>query len=205
MNAQAKRNNRSWGNKQHAQPKRGYNPGAAPVSRTLVITVLLLVGASVWALYALNQVEVGNQGRVSTPGTPSDIDKSARAVSNERVPADQQAKSDGDYDFYSKLKDFEVEILEADSYSSDRAEDASYHYIIQAGSFKTEEQADRRRAELTLLGLEPKIDHNTNSRGEMWYRVRLGPFESKKKMAEARTSIIGNGVEAMVMKRKKSG
>jgi len=73
--------------------------------------------------------------------------------------------------------------------------------LIQAGSFKTAEQAERLLVELKLLALDPKISSAINSSGNRWYRVRLGPFKSRREMAAVRNTIISNGIEAMVMRR----
>ena len=106
-----------------------------------------------------------------------------------------------EYTFYSKLKDFEVLIPENTGYESQREVEKEFFYLIQAGSFKTAEQAERRLVELKLLALDPKISSAINSSGNRWYRVRLGPFKSRRERAAVRNTIISNGIEAMVMRR----
>ncbi|MGB1191994.1 MAG: SPOR domain-containing protein, partial [Pseudomonadales bacterium] len=69
-------------------------------------------------------------------------------------------------------------VSEDSAYNSSRSVDDNYIYLIQAGSFKTQAQAEKLLVELTLLGLEPKIDKSRNASGNLWYRVRLGPFEN---------------------------
>ena len=77
------------------------------------------------------------------------------------------------------------------------AED-NYIYLIQAGSFKTKAQAEKLLVELTLLGLEPKINSAKNASGNLWYRVRLGPFTTRGGMTAARSTIISNNAVCTV-------
>ncbi|MDI1302347.1 MAG: SPOR domain-containing protein [bacterium] len=73
-------------------------------------------------------------------------------------------------------------------------------YFLQAGSFKSEAEADKRRASILLLGLPVKILKVPAKPGETWYRVVVGPIRGKDSLQSARTSLRSNGVETMVMK-----
>jgi len=53
--------------------------------------------------------------------------------------------------------------------------------ILQVGSFRRYEEADRRKAELALLGYSANVQA-ANVNGETWHRVKLGPLPD----AEAR-------------------
>lgn len=153
---------------------------------TVVIVILFSLG-----LYALNQLESAKVTRASKPATSTSITEEKSLPSKE-----------DDYTFYSRLKDFEVVVNKESAYSSSRSTDDNYIYLIQAGSFKTKAQAEKLLVELTLLGLEPKINSEKNTSGNLWYRVRLGPFTTRGGMTAARSTIISNNIEAMVMKRK---
>ena len=52
---------------------------------------------------------------------------------------------------------------------------------LQVGSFRRYEEADRRKAELALLGYNPSVQA-ANVNGETWHRVKIGPLPD----AEAR-------------------
>jgi cell division protein FtsN len=73
-------------------------------------------------------------------------------------------------------------------------------FLLQAGSFRQREDAERRRAELILLGLEPKIEASSSDNGR-WFRVYLGPFESHKSMSRARGLTANQNIETLVLKR----
>ena len=153
---------------------------------TVVIVILFSLG-----LYTLNQLESAKVTRTNKAATSTII------TEEKSVPSKED-----DYTFYSRLKDFEVVVNEESAYNSSRSVSENYIYLIQAGSFKTKAQAERLLVELTLLGLEPNINSAKNSSGNLWYRVRLGPFTTRGGMTAARSTIISNNLEAMVMKRK---
>jgi len=51
-------------------------------------------------------------------------------------------------------------------------------YVLQAGSYTSHADADRLKAELAMLGMESHIQQVTIEDRGVFYRVRLGPFES---------------------------
>ncbi len=48
-------------------------------------------------------------------------------------------------------------------------------FELQVGSFRRYEEADRRKAELALLGFSANIQ-SANVHGETWHRVKVGPL-----------------------------
>jgi len=52
-------------------------------------------------------------------------------------------------------------------------------YYLQVASFKHFSEADRLKAELTLLGYSTHIE-NKHYNHQTWYRVRIGPFDDLK-------------------------
>ena len=109
------------------------------------------------------------------------------------------------FDFYTQLREqkIEVDVEPAAQFSKRPAEGTlSEVYLLQAGSFRQREDADRRRAELLLLGLEPDIEETTGDNGR-WHRVYLGPFESRSAMARARSLTANQGIDTLVLKRNR--
>lgn len=74
-------------------------------------------------------------------------------------------------------------------------------YVLQAGSFKSEAEADKRRASILLLGLPVKILHAPVKPGEIWYRVVVGPLKGKEATQSARAHLRSNGVDSLVLKQ----
>ena len=77
----------------------------------------------------------------------------------EGAAADVEPKKNR-FDFYDMLPNFEVVIPEEDPEviqdTEPKAIDVPGSYVLQAGSFTTYEDADRRRAQLALHGYQPR-------------------------------------------------
>lgn len=109
------------------------------------------------------------------------------------------------FDFYDKLRKprFDVEVEPAADVAKPPTDTSSTQvYLLQAGSFRQREDADRRRAELLLLGLEPTIEETNGDNGR-WNRVYLGPFESRSAMARARGLTANQDIDTLVLKRNR--
>jgi cell division protein FtsN len=85
------------------------------------------------------------------------------------------------YDFYEKLQNFEVVIPEKDREVSNARNSAPVKierpgvYVLQAGSYRQQEVADRTRAQLKLQGIDANVQRVAVD-DDVWYRVRIGPL-----------------------------
>jgi len=107
------------------------------------------------------------------------------------------------YDFYTLLPEqtIDVDVDPAEVTAPAESPQASREvYVLQAGSFRQREDADRRRAELILLGLQPDIQETSGDNGR-WFRVYLGPFGSRTEMSRARSLTAGQDIDTLVLKR----
>ena len=77
--------------------------------------------------------------------------------------------------------------------------------MLQAGSFKHAEDADRLRAKLILLGLDTKVEAVSGKGKGTWHRVQVGPFKSRSRLSKARNTLIAQGIETLLLKKKVSG
>lgn len=82
------------------------------------------------------------------------------------------------FDFYDMLPNFEVIIPEQEpDVSQDKelkAIERPGNYVLQAGSFTDFADADRRRAQLALQGIESRIQR-VSIDDKTYHRVRIGP------------------------------
>jgi hypothetical protein len=105
------------------------------------------------------------------------------------------------FDFYTLLPEQTMEV-EPVAAVKPRGSSATEFYLVQAGSFRQREDADRRRAELLLLGLEPTVEETSGDNGR-WFRVYLGPFDSRSRMAKARSLTAAQDIDTLLLKRSK--
>lgn len=82
--------------------------------------------------------------------------------------------------------------------AADAADDGS-RYVLQAGAFKTPEDADGMRARLALLGLDARV-FPVEQGGATLYRVRLGPYGQIDDINRIRKLLASNDIDAQVIR-----
>lgn len=96
------------------------------------------------------------------------------------------------FEFYDMLPNFEVIIPEQEAdVSTDTTERAVVQpgtYVLQAGSFTRYADADRRRAQLALQGIESTIQRVTID-NKTYHRVRIGPIADLDRLNVLRTRL----------------
>ncbi|MDH5553267.1 MAG: SPOR domain-containing protein, partial [Nitrosomonas sp.] len=74
------------------------------------------------------------------------------------------------------------------------------HYFLQAGSFRSTNDAENQKARLALLGVVADIQSADLAERGVWYRVRIGPFIRMNKVEEVRASLQLNGIDTHFIK-----
>jgi len=72
--------------------------------------------------------------------------------------------------------------------------------VLQAASFRAQDDAERLRAALLLMDL-PAATSDINLSNGQWYRVTVGPFDSEVKAQRALTRLRENDIAAIWTKR----
>jgi cell division protein FtsN len=75
-------------------------------------------------------------------------------------------------------------------------------YLLQAGSFRTRAEADRRRGELTLSGYDVQVQEGTTGNGERWFRVMVGPYGNEVDMQKAREELAAARIDTLPIRQK---
>lgn len=74
-----------------------------------------------------------------------------------------------------------------------------FTYFVQAGAFRSQDDAEAQRAKLAMLGIDAAITEREQS-GRTVYRVRVGPFNQKAMAELTQEQLQVNGVEAGVVR-----
>ena len=74
-----------------------------------------------------------------------------------------------------------------------------FNYFIQAGAFRTPEDAEQQRARLLLLGMQAKVTEREQS-GRTVYRVRVGPFDKKDDADKVKERLDNNSIETALVR-----
>ncbi len=113
-------------------------------------------------------------------------------------------KSAEKYDFYEMLPNFEVVVPEKDKdVKRDPPATAKIErpgvYVLQAGSYRNEADADRVRAQLALQGVDAKVQRVAVD-ADVWHRVRIGPISNLDELNKTRKQLQAAEVDALVIR-----
>ena len=104
------------------------------------------------------------------------------------------------FDFYTMLPAFEMIIADeepdVDEDVEPQAIDEPGVYLLQAGSFSTHNDADRRRAELALQGIVSRVQRaRVNNRD--YFRVYVGPIDDLDELNVTRSRLRAAKIDVM--------
>lgn len=75
-------------------------------------------------------------------------------------------------------------------------------YMLQAGSFHHQSDADQRRAKLILKGFQVSVQPVQLDNGETWHRVMIGPYNDLTDLHAAQDKLIALGIETLPIQVK---
>ncbi len=74
-----------------------------------------------------------------------------------------------------------------------------FSYFVQAGAYRTAEDAEGQRAKLSLGGIEAKVSEREQA-GRIVYRVRVGPFDKREDADRTKDKLESLGMEAALVR-----
>ncbi|RYF73873.1 MAG: sporulation protein [Comamonadaceae bacterium] len=74
-----------------------------------------------------------------------------------------------------------------------------FMYFVQAGAFRTNEDAESQRAKLSLMGVQARVTEREQS-GRTVFRVRAGPFDQKDEADRLKERLDGSGLESALVR-----
>ncbi|HVN44226.1 MAG TPA: SPOR domain-containing protein [Steroidobacteraceae bacterium] len=144
----------------------------------------------------------GRHRALETPDAPRpDPHRSARAAA---AAADASGKPAEKYDFYEMLPNFEVVVPEKDKevkrdLPAAARIDRPGVYVLQAGSYRNEADANRVRAQLALQGITATVQRVAVD-ADVWHRVRIGPINNLDELNKLRRQLQAADVDALVIR-----
>ncbi len=131
----------------------------------------------------------------------------ARGVKKKQtqIPPKPPVTNKPKFDFYTILPELEVAIPEQELINTESKNTTStvhHQYILQAGSFKKFEEADKLKARLALQGIEASIQKVKINDTDTWHRVRIGPMNNIKILNNTRRRLRALGIASIVVKNK---
>lgn len=163
----------------------------------------LTIGLSVaFAVYVKDrepplEVAATQQQAASLQGV---LDNSGENIADVAAPEDPPRNR---FDFYDLLPAFEI-IIDEDEPDvavdvAPQAIDEPGLFLLQAGSFSTHNDADRRRAELALHGIESRVQRaKVNNRD--FYRIYIGPIDDLDELNMTRSRLRAANIDIMLIR-----
>jgi cell division protein FtsN len=119
------------------------------------------------------------------------------------------------FEFYTILPEMEVVIPDEELVAPESTDAPSTHvaptttsvqdgtsYILQMGSFRKFEDADRTKAKLALIGIEAEIQKVSINNRDTFHRVRSGPYKTQAELNAVRKLAKDNNIASLVIKLK---
>lgn len=158
----------------------------------------LSIGLSVaFAIYVKDRQPDGVQPVAQKDAAPEDaVDENGEVESTAEIEPPKKSR----FDFYEMLPKFEVIIPEQEpNVAADVEPRAVVHpgiYVLQAGSFTAFADADRRRAQLALQGIESNIQRVTID-DKTYHRVRIGPIDDLDELNVLRSRLRAARIDVL--------
>lgn len=138
------------------------------------------------------------------PATPPAAPAPKPAAKPTPPPAAEAPPAKNRFEFYTLLPEMEMQVGEEHfgdgAASSAPKKTDNGPYILQVGSFRHAEEADSLKARLALLGIEATIQTVVIRDRDVWYRVRVGPYDSLRAMGQVRSRLQRNDIDFVVLR-----
>jgi cell division protein FtsN len=130
------------------------------------------------------------------------LDQKIVKTTRHPVASEKQQTQDNKpiFDFYTVLPERAVDIPEPDLSNSKPngkaagTGDNKVQFILQAGSFLKQADAEKVKAELAFLGLQSVVSP-ADVNGVMHYRVELGPYVDDGSYSQVKNLLIENRID----------
>ncbi|MGJ8648087.1 MAG: SPOR domain-containing protein [Marinomonas colpomeniae] len=154
----------------------------------LWLLVPAILVAFIYGLTQLNQVKPKPAPVKVIKVEPAPV---VTKTKTEAVPIVEAEPKKDTFEFYQILQDSEVDTSHVDAYQSTPRGEQDFYYMLQAASFRNSDDADRLRAKLIISGLvETSIRKTIGKDEQPWYRIVLGPYQSRSKMNRTKDKLV---------------
>jgi cell division protein FtsN len=143
--------------------------------------------------------------KVGEPDSPRPEPQQRAASPSSDSEPDTAGNGGGErYDFYEMLPNFEVVVPEKDRDvkrdipGAARIERPGV-YVLQAGSYRNQADAERVSAQLKLQGIDAKVQRVAVD-NDVWHRVRVGPISDLAELNKVRKQLQAADVDGLVIR-----
>jgi len=152
---------------------------------------LATVGGFIGFIAYLNSLPAPDRTGPSAPGQEQ--------AETQQTPKQESTEKKPGFKFYDILPESELVPPKVDEYTPGPGQ-TTFDYVVQTGSFRTRTDAERQRAEIAFQGLRAHVRQIDLDGGSTWYRVNVGPFNSRSQMNSAVDKLVSINIEPLVRK-----
>ena len=145
-------------------------------------------------LYYLKSVPEHQDPELTTPASKPP----AKEVATTTPKADKE-QEDTRFKFYDMLPETKVIAPKVEEYTP-KKQPENVTYMLQTGSFRAFSDAERQRATIGFQGLKAQVEEYKITEDNVWYRVQVGPFQSRSKMNGAMDRLVAINIQPLVKK-----
>lgn len=142
------------------------------------------------------------QAAVSARKSTSNKDKGRSSAKIDSAPG-TPPQPEPRFSFYKILAEKEVVIPENEIKTMKREESEGKKpetaYLLQAGSFTSQQDAEKLRARLAEIKVKARLEKITLENAT-WYRVKIGPYATVGDADKVRQYLRGNKIDSIVQK-----
>jgi len=142
----------------------------------------------------------------TTSDNVKQLKKQANTISGKSADSKTSSSSKPRFDFYTILPELEVTVPDEEILTTTKKHKINNKptepLMLQAGSFRRHDAADKLKATLALQGISAKIQTITKSDGDKWHRVQVGPIRDINILNRTRHQLQKIGIASIVVKQK---
>ena len=188
-------------NRRKPQSRRKGNHRRIPLWMWLFVGILIGLGLSAGVLFW------GKDKNLPFPRPNLTATAPAKPAPAPATPAPAE-KPKPHYDFYALLQGKETQVSDRELADKAKSETTPApeapqpepapaptreRYLLQAGAFKDQRDADSIKAQIALAGFQARVE-TVNVNGNTLHRVRLGPYASAGEVEQVKRQLADNGV-----------
>jgi cell division protein FtsN len=147
----------------------------------------------------LHKPKLSEKERSADPGKESAASEISPPVSSATDKHGKRSEAKPRFDFYKILPGTEEAVTDKEFKRAEPAMPKEV-YFLQVAAFQSPSDADNLKARLALAGIEAQIQTATLPDGQVWHRVRVGPFSNQDELGKSRVALKQNKMEANLIK-----
>lgn len=161
------------------------------------LIVVAVTSAFVGFVVYLNAVPPETQDKLLSQPAQATAPK---AISPAKIIAPPKAR-EPEYRFYEMLPQSEVNPPEVAAYNPGKGQRQQFEYVLQTGSFRTLSDAQRQKAQIGFQGVRADVSEVSLNSGDTWYRVQVGPYQSRSTMNSIVDKLVAINIQPLVRKK----